>query len=107
DARTDKCVAAMDVQHKDHIWETINQAARKFLLLVQIALDLAARSYIHQRALVTHNFPRVVPNRGSSVEAYNWFPVFANQDDLAPLDNRLTIHLCADALAKLLIREDL
>src|SRR5262249_22890922 len=106
DAWADKCVSALSVQYKNHIGETVYKPTREFLLFVQAALDLAARSDVHQRALITDNLSCVIPNCCCSVEANNGLSIFADQNYLASFHDGLAIYFSTDALAEILIQEN-
>src|SRR5262249_11073294 len=69
DARTDEGVVCGSIQNEDQIGETIDQAARELLLLVETVFDFAPLGDIHERALVTDHRSGGVPDGNSSIEA--------------------------------------
>ena len=104
--RTHKGVMARRIEHQDEIGEVIDEAAGKFLLLVEAALHLAAFGDVHERALIAHDAAGVVANGSSRVQAHDGSAVLANQSDLAALNHRLTFDLVLDGLSLCRIDED-
>ncbi len=104
--RTHKGVMGGRIEHQDEIREVIDEAAGKFLLLVEAALHLAALGDVHERTLIAHHAAGVVANGSSRVQANDGGAVLANQRDLAALNHRLTFDLVLNCFSLCPIDED-
>src|SRR6266403_3050351 len=76
--RTDKVVVGLGIEHEDEIGEAVDEAAGKFLLLVEAALHLASLGDVHERALIAHHASGIVANGSSRVKTDDGGTVFAN-----------------------------
>src|SRR5882757_10650704 len=99
-ARADESVVALRVDHQNQVGKTVHQPSRKFLLLVQLPLNFAPRRYVHQRALVAHDFAGVVTHRRGRIQTREGLAILANQGDFAAFDNRLAIHFGAHNISQ-------
>src|SRR5882762_6817562 len=106
-AGADKGVVAAAIHHKDQIRETVDQAPREFLLLVQAALHLSALGDVHQRSVIANDTPARVAHGAGSIETDQRPSILARERDLAPLDHRLSIHLLAQRATLLVIRKQI
>src|SRR5712675_3071688 len=106
-SRTDKGVVPAAIHHKDQIRETVDQAAREFLLLVQAALHLPALGNVHQRPVIANDTTVSVAHGAGSIETDQRPSVLARKRNLAPLDHRLAIHFFAQRTTLLFIRKQI
>ena len=105
-ARAGESVVAVGIQHEDQVGETVDQAAREFLLLIKAALHLAALGDVHERAVIAEDAAGGVAHDGGGVEANDRVAVFANEGELAALEHRLGIDFLAKKLALLRVGEN-
>ncbi len=105
-ARTDKGVAGRRIEHEDEVGEAVDEAAGKFLLLVEAALHLAALGDVHERALIAHHAAGIVANGSSGIQAHDGPAVLPDQGNLPALDHRLTLDLFLDDLSLCLVDKD-
>src|SRR5882762_9148985 len=106
-SRTDKGVVPAAIHHKDQIRETVDQAAREFLLLVQAAFHLPALGNVHQRPVIANDTPVSVAHGAGSIETDQRPSVLARKRNLPPLDHRLAIHFFAQRTTLLFIRKQI
>src|SRR5229473_2311314 len=105
-ARTDKGVAGRRIEHEDEVGEAVDEAAGKFLLLMEAALHLAALSDVHERALIAHHAAGVVADGSGGIQTNDGSAVLSNQGHLAALNFRLALHEILDELALRPVSED-
>src|SRR5712692_12008719 len=105
-SRTDKGEMARGIEYQDEIGKAIDEAAGKFLLLVESALHLAALGDVHERALIAHYAAGIVANGSSGIQAHDGPAVLPDQGNLPALDHRLTLDLFLDDLSLCLVDKD-
>src|SRR5580700_6072080 len=90
-ARTDERVMRIGIDDQNQIGEVVDQAAREFLFLVELALHLAAGSDVHDRALITDHAAGGVTDGGGRVQTDNGSAILAQEIDFAALGRRLAL----------------
>ena len=82
-ARTDKAVAPIQIDHQDQVGEALQQVAAGTLPAAQSFFHLAPLGDIHQRALVADDLARVVPDRARRIQKDAGRAILAPQRELA------------------------
>src|SRR5215472_4923435 len=98
-SRADEGVMGVRVQHQDEVGKVVDQAARKFLLLMEPMLHLTPFGDIHDRALIPDYLSAGVANGGGTVHAHDRASILAEKGDFAALDHWLSLHLPFQSLA--------
>src|SRR6266849_10213793 len=97
--RAHKGEVAGGVHHKDQVWETVDQAASKFLLLVEATLHFAAFGYIHQSAVIANDTATGVSYSPRGIQTDERPAILARERNFAPLNHGLILHLLPEGPA--------
>src|SRR5713226_5984978 len=81
DARADKGVLRLRVEHDDQVREAVHQAAGEFLLSVELLFHLAPLRDVYQSSLVAGDAAGRVANRRRGVETSHRRTILAAQGD--------------------------
>src|SRR5215469_9214644 len=96
DFGADESVATVDVNDKNKVWETVDQAAREFLLLIETLFHGAALGDVRKSTLITNNAAGSVANSGGGIQADDGLTVFPAKDDFPALRAGLATDLASD-----------
>src|SRR4029077_4674110 len=92
DARANEDIAFVPVENNDGVWETVDEAAGEFLLLMEPLLHDKTLRDIHQSALVTDHDALLIAGAGARIEAVNERAVFAAQRQRHLVDGAVLFH---------------
>ena len=104
--RADKSVVGSGIHDENQIGEAVDEAAREFLFLVELALHLAASGNIHQGTLIADHAAGGVANDAGRVEAVDGRAILAQQSDFAALRRRLALDFLDKRFSRGMVRED-
>jgi len=100
-------VALIGIDDEDEVGKTVDQAAGKFLLLVETLFDGAALGDVDERTLVADDAASGIADGGSGVEANEGLAIFAVQGDFNAFGNGLVINFAGNGVALVLVDEDI
>src|SRR5271167_1096601 len=88
-ARTDKSVVGRGIHDENQIWEAADEAAGKFLFLMELALHLASGGDVHQGTLIADHAAGSVAHGAGRIEAVDGRAILAQQSNFAALGRGL------------------
>src|SRR5712691_5961401 len=105
-ARAHKSVAGGTIENQDEIRKAVDEAARKFLLLVEAAFHFTALGDVHERALISQDAAAVVANGRSGIQTNDGRSILADQGNFTALNDRLAIDLFLEKYSLFPVDED-
>ena len=78
--RANKGVTRIGIHDENEVRETIDETPREFLLLVELALHLAARSDVHDGTLITNHLAGSVAHGRCGVQTNDGRAILAQAD---------------------------
>src|SRR5271168_3961863 len=105
-SRADESVMGSGIHDENKIGKAVDEAAREFLFLVELALHLASRGDVHQGALITDYAAGGVAHGTGRVETEDGRAILAQQGNFAALRRGLAFDFLDKRFPLGMVRED-